>query len=98
MKIPKGFIEVTGISSLRPIIVNIGCIQCVANNWRWPSDESHENHIKKLQQENAPDGSIISPPEDAIWVTNIDHVGGNIHVIESVEEISRRICEAQEGL
>ena len=95
MKIPRGFIEVTGIGTLRPIMIRVDLITSIGWMWRCSDSNQAAALIKKMQEEDA--SEVITPPEDALWWTVIStETGGTFNVVETVEEVTLRMCAAQE--
>jgi len=96
MKVPAGFIEVTGIGTLRPILIRVDLIVSIGYMWRCADAASTIAMVKKIQEEGV-ENDILAPPEDAVWWTiiNLDMENGStFNVLETVEEIANRMFNA----
>jgi hypothetical protein len=94
MKIPPGFIEVTGIGTLRPILLRVDLIVSIGWMWRCTDTMSTLAMVQKIQAEGV-ENDVLAPPEDALWWTVIStEIGGTFNVVETVEEITNRMFDA----
>lgn len=95
MKIPEGFIEVTGRGTLRSILIRVDDIQSINTMWSCSSAEEAKALAHKIATED-PEGEPwnITPPEDAEWWSCITTSGGNFNVVETLEEITKRMLYA----